>query len=102
MATPQVLIDGSGTRRNIEKMAAIAERNGVALRPHVKTQKIPAIARAQVEAGAVGITLRPEARARRSATTAVDPATISGVVTTCDPASAPWRAAGRFCTNAGR
>jgi D-serine deaminase-like pyridoxal phosphate-dependent protein len=53
LATPHVLIDGSRTRLNIEKMAALVERNGVALRPHVKTHKIPAIARAQVEAGAV-------------------------------------------------
>jgi D-serine deaminase-like pyridoxal phosphate-dependent protein len=55
--TPHVLIDGAKTMRNIEKMAAIAERNGVALRPHVKTHKIPRIARAQVEAGAAGITV---------------------------------------------
>jgi D-serine deaminase-like pyridoxal phosphate-dependent protein len=55
--TPHVSIDGAGVERNIEKMAAIAGRNGVALRPHVKTHKIPAIARAQVEAGAAGITV---------------------------------------------
>ena len=55
--TPHVSIDGVGVERNIEKMAAIAGRNGVALRPHVKTHKIPAIARAQVEAGAAGITV---------------------------------------------
>jgi D-serine deaminase-like pyridoxal phosphate-dependent protein len=55
--TPHVLIDGAKTMRNIEKMAAIARRSGVALRPHVKTHKIPTIARAQVEAGAAGITV---------------------------------------------
>ena len=55
--TPYVSIDGAGVERNIEKMAGIAGRNGVALRPHVKTHKIPAIARAQVEAGAAGITV---------------------------------------------
>src|SRR5918997_58560 len=52
--TPYVSIDGAGVERNIEKMAGIAGRNGVALRPHVKTHKIPAIARAQVEAGGAG------------------------------------------------
>ena len=57
MDTPHLLIDGARMRRNIEKMAAIAERNGVALRPHVKTHKIPRIARTQVEAGAAGITV---------------------------------------------
>ncbi len=55
--TPHVLIDSAKTRKNIEKMAEISGRNGVALRPHVKTHKIPAIARAQVEAGAAGITV---------------------------------------------
>src|ERR687894_3247518 len=55
--TPYVSIDGAGVERNIEKMAGIAGKNGVTLRPHVKTHKIPAIARAQVEAGAAGITV---------------------------------------------
>ena len=47
---PDLLIDGAKMQQNIEKMADIARRNGVALRPHVKTHKIPSIARAQVEA----------------------------------------------------
>jgi D-serine deaminase-like pyridoxal phosphate-dependent protein len=55
--TPHLLIDGAKLQQNIEKMAAIAGKNGVALRPHVKTHKIPMIARAQVEAGAAGITV---------------------------------------------
>jgi D-serine deaminase-like pyridoxal phosphate-dependent protein len=55
--TPHLSIDGAKMKKNIEKMTAIAERNGVALRPHVKTHKIPAIAQAQVEAGAAGITV---------------------------------------------
>jgi D-serine deaminase-like pyridoxal phosphate-dependent protein len=55
--TPYLLIDGAKMQQNIEKMAAIAGRNGVALRPHVKTHKIPKIAWAQVEAGAAGITV---------------------------------------------
>ena len=55
--TPHLSIDGAKMKKNIEKMAAITERNGVALRPHVKTHKIPAIAQAQVEAGAAGITV---------------------------------------------
>src|SRR3712207_2324477 len=38
-------------------MAHVARENGVALRPHVKTHKIPGIAREQLEAGASGITV---------------------------------------------
>jgi D-serine deaminase-like pyridoxal phosphate-dependent protein len=55
--TPHVSIDGAKMAGNIEKMAGISARNGIALRPHVKTHKIPEIARAQVEAGAAGITV---------------------------------------------
>jgi D-serine deaminase-like pyridoxal phosphate-dependent protein len=44
-------------RRNIEKMAGIARERGVWLRPHVKTHKIPGIAREQMQAGATGITV---------------------------------------------
>jgi D-serine deaminase-like pyridoxal phosphate-dependent protein len=57
LETPHLLIDGAKMDRNIEKMAAIARERGVQLRPHVKTHKIPMIARRQLEAGAAGITV---------------------------------------------
>lgn len=38
-------------------MARLAEENRVGLRPHVKTHKVPAIAKKQIEVGAVGITV---------------------------------------------
>src|SRR5215210_9225948 len=56
-ATPHLLFDHAKMERNILKMADVASENGVALRPHVKTHKIPSIARRQVEAGASGITV---------------------------------------------
>jgi D-serine deaminase-like pyridoxal phosphate-dependent protein len=55
--TPYLLIDGPKMERNILKMADVARENGVTLRPHVKTHKIPGIAREQLEAGAAGITV---------------------------------------------
>jgi D-serine deaminase-like pyridoxal phosphate-dependent protein len=55
--TPYLLVDGPKMERNIQKMAEVARENGVALRPHVKTHKIPGIAREQLEAGASGITV---------------------------------------------
>ena len=55
--TPALVIDEQAMQRNILGMAGIAERRGVALRPHVKTHKIPSIARLQLEAGAAGITV---------------------------------------------
>jgi D-serine deaminase-like pyridoxal phosphate-dependent protein len=57
LETPHLLIDGAKMDRNIEKMAGIARERGVKLRPHVKTHKIPMIARRQLESGAAGITV---------------------------------------------
>jgi D-serine deaminase-like pyridoxal phosphate-dependent protein len=55
--TPYLSIDAAKMERNILKMAEVARKNGVALRPHVKTHKIPRIARRQLDAGAEGITV---------------------------------------------
>jgi D-serine deaminase-like pyridoxal phosphate-dependent protein len=52
-----VVVDDTILRTNIERMAAFARRSGIALRPHVKTHKSIALARIQLEAGAVGITV---------------------------------------------
>ncbi|WP_276571595.1 alanine racemase [Bradyrhizobium sp. dw_78] len=53
--TPALVVDLAALRRNIEKMAAMARRSGVSLRPHAKTHKSVEIARLQIEAGALGI-----------------------------------------------
>ena len=55
LPTPFVTIDLARVRANIDAMQATAKSAGVALRPHAKTHKSPAIARWQIEAGAVGI-----------------------------------------------
>lgn len=55
--TPSIIVDEDKVRKNIKKMAEIAKKRGVRLRPHVKTHKIPKIAKMQIEAGAVGITV---------------------------------------------
>jgi D-serine deaminase-like pyridoxal phosphate-dependent protein len=57
LGTPHLFIDGAKMQRNVLKMADVARENGFALRPHVKTHKIPVIAREQLEAGAAGITV---------------------------------------------
>jgi len=54
--TPALLIDLVRLQANINKMAALADRNNVALRPHTKTHKCPEIAKLQVARGARGIT----------------------------------------------
>ena len=53
--TPVLVLDRDVLGRNVQKMAAFAKRSGVALRPHAKSHKSLAIARAQLDAGAVGL-----------------------------------------------
>jgi D-serine deaminase-like pyridoxal phosphate-dependent protein len=55
--TPALYVDLDVLARNIANMQAESRRMGVALRPHAKTHKIAEIARMQLEAGAVGITV---------------------------------------------
>ena len=55
LPTPSLLIEADALGRNIARMAGFARDAGLALRPHVKTHKSVAIARRQIEAGAVGI-----------------------------------------------
>jgi D-serine deaminase-like pyridoxal phosphate-dependent protein len=53
--TPCVLIDRARVTANIGRMQQLANANGRRLRPHAKTHKLPTIAKAQIDAGAVGI-----------------------------------------------
>lgn len=57
LETPALVVDLDTLERNIERMAAKAREWGIALRPHVKTHKTPAIAHMQLRAGASGITV---------------------------------------------
>jgi D-serine deaminase-like pyridoxal phosphate-dependent protein len=54
--TPTAIVDLEVLEDNIARLQAYLSRHGIANRPHIKTHKIPAIARMQVNAGAVGIT----------------------------------------------
>jgi D-serine deaminase-like pyridoxal phosphate-dependent protein len=53
--TPSVAIDLDAVERNIARMQSYCDEHGLALRPHVKTHKLPSLAEKQLEAGAVGI-----------------------------------------------
>ncbi|MEO0394275.1 MAG: alanine racemase [Pseudomonadota bacterium] len=58
-----IQIDQPILTANITKMQAIADNAGVALRPHAKTHKSVAVARQQMDAGAVGLTVSKPAEA---------------------------------------
>src|SRR5207253_11481285 len=55
--TPALYVDLDVLERNIARMQEQCRAWGVALRPHVKTHKIPEIAQLQLDAGAIGITV---------------------------------------------
>jgi D-serine deaminase-like pyridoxal phosphate-dependent protein len=55
--TPYLAIDKNLLAKNIERMAKKTSKAGINLRPHVKTHKIPELAKLQLASGAVGITV---------------------------------------------
>lgn len=56
LPTPAALLDLKIVENNLQRAVGVCRSHGVAYRPHIKTHKMPALARKQVEAGAVGIT----------------------------------------------
>jgi D-serine deaminase-like pyridoxal phosphate-dependent protein len=54
--TPAVTVDLDKVDRNIRRAQEHLAALGLANRPHIKTHKIPALAKLQMDAGAVGIT----------------------------------------------
>jgi D-serine deaminase-like pyridoxal phosphate-dependent protein len=54
--TPVVTVDLDIVERNIRRAQEHLTRHGLANRPHIKTHKIPALAKMQMDAGAIGIT----------------------------------------------
>ncbi len=65
LKTPCLLLDIARVRRNAERMSDVAKRNGVRLRPHVKTHKCVEVARLETagHAGAITVSTLAEARA---------------------------------------
>ncbi|MBI3209903.1 MAG: alanine racemase [Candidatus Solibacter usitatus] len=57
LETPAIVIDLDIMERNLQRVAGYAKENGLRLRPHTKTHKIPALARKQMDLGAVGVTV---------------------------------------------
>ena len=56
LETPSIVVDLDLMEANIARLQLYLSAHGIANRPHIKTHKIPAIARQQMAAGAVGIT----------------------------------------------
>lgn len=56
LETPAVTVDLDIMEDNIRRVQAHLSKHGIANRPHIKTHKIPALGKLQMQAGAVGIT----------------------------------------------
>jgi D-serine deaminase-like pyridoxal phosphate-dependent protein len=56
LETPVPVVDIDRMEANIARLQAYLDEHEIASRPHIKTHKIPAIAKMQMDAGAVGIT----------------------------------------------
>jgi D-serine deaminase-like pyridoxal phosphate-dependent protein len=63
--TPAVVVEHNVLLENIRWAQRVAARNGVALRPHIKTHKCFEIARLQLAAGAIGMTASKPEEARK-------------------------------------
>jgi D-serine deaminase-like pyridoxal phosphate-dependent protein len=55
LSTPRPVIDEDKLAANIHRVQSYMDQHGLNFRPHIKTHKIPALAVAQVAAGAKGI-----------------------------------------------
>ncbi|MBS7695905.1 MULTISPECIES: alanine racemase [unclassified Chelatococcus] len=54
--TPMPVVDLAIVEANLKRMQAYCDKHGLKLRPHIKTHKMPGLAKWQMELGAVGIT----------------------------------------------
>src|SRR5512138_2584355 len=56
LETPVPVVDMDRLEVNITRLQNYLDEHQIANRPHIKTHKIPAIAKMQMDAGAIGIT----------------------------------------------
>ncbi len=70
--TPSVLVDLDIAERNIHRFQSFANKAQITVRPHIKTHKLPDLAKAQIKAGAVGITCQKISEAEVMANAGLD------------------------------
>lgn len=83
LPTPSLTLDLERLEGNIAKMRRTAQEAGIDLRPHAKTHKCSQIAKAQIEAGALGVCAATISEAERLAA-----AGVTGILITSEIAGA--------------
>ena len=77
LETPVPVVDLGIAEANMARMQAYADAHGIALRPHIKTHKLPGLAKRQLEHGARGITCQKLGEAEVMADAGIDDIFIS-------------------------
>ncbi len=72
LETPAIIADLNIVEANVARMANYARQQNLALRPHTKTHKIPALAKLQVVSGCHGITVAKTGEAEVMANAGLD------------------------------
>jgi D-serine deaminase-like pyridoxal phosphate-dependent protein len=80
--TPCLVLDMDVLERNLRTMQAAADRAGRSLRPHAKTHKCSALARKQIDAGAIGVCAAKVSEAEALVKAGLDGILITGPVVT--------------------
>jgi D-serine deaminase-like pyridoxal phosphate-dependent protein len=75
--TPALLLDLDAMERNLAKMARFFSTGPTRLRPHYKNHKCPALARRQIDAGAIGMTCATLAEAEALVSNGISDVLIS-------------------------
>ena len=77
LETPVLTVDLDAVGRNVAGMQRYCDEHELALRPHIKTHKLPRLARLQVDAGARGITCQKLGEAEVMADAGLDDILLS-------------------------
>jgi len=72
LETPVPVVDIDRLEANITRLQTYLDEHKIANRPHIKTHKIPAIAKMQMDAGAIGITCQKISEAEIMASAGFD------------------------------
>jgi D-serine deaminase-like pyridoxal phosphate-dependent protein len=75
--TPVPIVDVDRVEHNLKAMQAYCDHHGLKLRPHIKTHKLPHLARRQLELGAVGVTCQKLGEAEVMADAGIEDILIS-------------------------
>lgn len=78
--TPALCLDLDVMESNIRAVASHCRQHGVAWRPHAKGHKVPAIARLELQAGAIGVTCAKLGEAEVMAEAGIDDILIANII----------------------